>query len=124
MLEDIFRGVKETMSPRPSQIVMKVDIERFECRAFLGSPEVLSQPQEIPILAVIMEWHFLGGHYAELCSKEKVIQLAKLFLNNGYTPFKVDDNRLELKKLDTTNFGVEWKMLNVAWLSSSIASFY
>ena len=112
------------MSPKPSQIVMKVDIERFECRAFLGSPEVLSQPQEIPILAVIMEWYFLGGHYTELCPKEKVIQLAKLFLHNGYTPFKVDENRLELKKLDTTNFGVEWKMLNVAWLSSSIASFY
>ena len=66
------------MSPKPSQIVMKVDIERFECRAFLGSPEVLSQPQEIPILAVIIEWYFLhynmiGGHYAELCPKEKVI---------------------------------------------------
>ena len=121
------------MSPKPSQIVMKVDIERFECRAFLGSPEVLSQPQEIPILAVIIEWHFLyynmiGGHYAELCPKEKVIQLSKLFLDNGYTPFKVmtkkDDNRLKLKKLDTTNFGADWKMMNVAWLSNSIALFH
>ena len=113
------------MSPKPSQIVMKVDIERFECRAFLGSPEVLSQPQEIPILAVIIEWYFfLGGHYTELYPKEKVIQLSKLFLDNGYTPFKVDDNRLKLEKLDTTNFGVDWKMINVAWLSNSIALFY
>ena len=116
------------MSPKPSQIVMKVDIERFECRAFLGSPEVLSQPQEIPILAVIIEWYFLNHNMlevsAELCPKEKVIQLSKLFLDNGYTPFKVDDNRLKLEKLDTTNFGVDWKMMNVAWLSNSIALFH
>ena len=117
------------MSPKPSQIVMKVDIEQFECRAFLGSPEVLSQPQEIPILAVIIEWHFLyynmiGGHYAELYPKEKVIQLSKLFLDNGYTPFKVDDNRLKLERLDTTNFGVDWKMMNVAWLSNSKPLFH
>ena len=88
-----------------------------------------TQPQEVPILAVIIEWYFLhynmiGGHYAELCPKEKVIQLATLFLNNGYTPFKVDDNRLQLKRLDTTNFGVDWKMMNVAWLSNSIALFH
>ena len=125
LLGDIFNEVKETVNPKPSQILMKIDIELFECRAFLGSPEVLTQPQEIPIVAVIMEWEFLrpNGTYSEQCPKEKVIELTKLFLNNGYTPFQVNRDRLQLTKLDTANFGVEWKK-NVAWLSNSIASHY
>ena len=125
LLRDIFHEVKQTVSPMPSQIVMKIDIELFECRAFLGSPEVLTQPQDIPILAVIMEWVFLrpNGDYSEQCPKEKVIELAKLFLDNGYTPFQVNGDRLQLTKLDSANFGVEWKT-NVAWLSNSITSSY
>ena len=125
LLGDIFNEVKETVNPKPSQILMKIDIELFECRAFLGSPEVLTQPQEIPIVAVIMEWVFLrpNGAYSEQCPKEKVTELAKLFLNNGYTPFQVNGDRLQLTKLDIANFGVEWKT-NVAWISNSIASHY
>ena len=37
----------------------KIDIEHFECRAFLGSPEILRQNQDVNLLAVIMEWTFL-----------------------------------------------------------------
>lgn len=104
---------------------MKIDIELFECKAFLGSPEVLTQPQAIPVVAVIMEWVFLrdGGNYSEQCPKEKVIELTKLFLGNGYTPFHVNENRFQLTKLDIENFGTEWKF-NVAWLSNSIAEHY
>ena len=104
---------------------MKIDIELFECRAFLGSPEVLTQPQDIPIIAVLMEWVFLrnNGSYSEQCPKEKVIELTKLFLDNGYIPFRVNNERHQLSRLDTSNFGVEWKF-NVAWLSDSISSHY
>ena len=125
LLGDIFKEVRETVSPKPSQILMKIDIEHFECRAFLGSPEVITQPQDIPILAVIMEWVFLrpNGAYSEQCPKDKVIELTKLFLNNGYTPFQVNGDRKQLTKLDTSNFGVEWKT-NVAWLANLIAPFY
>ena len=125
LLGDIFNEVKEVVIPKPSQILMKIDIELFECRAFLGSPAVLTQPQEIPIVAVIMEWVFLrpNGAYSEQCPKEKVIELTKLFLDNGYTPFQVNGDRLQLHKLDTANFGSDWKT-NVAWLSNSIASHY
>ena len=125
LLGDIFRAIKDTVKPVPSQLLMKIDVELFECRAFLGSPEVLKQPQEIPILAVIMEWVFLreNGVYSEQCPKESVIELAKMFLDNGYTPYHVNGDRLQLTKLDTSNFGLEWKC-NVAWLPNSISSHY
>ena len=125
LLRDIFDEVRKRLSLKPSQIVMKLDIEQSECKAFLGSPEVLSQPQQIPVIAVIMEWTFLqpNGDYSERCPKERVIELTKLFLNNGYTPFQVNDAQKQLKKLNTSNFGVEWKT-NVAWLADSIAHFY
>ena len=40
-----------------------------------------------------MEWNFLkrNGDYSEQCPKERVIELAKLFLNNGYIPFHVKE---------------------------------
>ena len=125
MLRDIFDEVRKRLSLKPSQIVMKLDIEQSECKAFLGSPEVLSQPQQIPVIAVIMEWTFLqpNGDYSERCPKERVIELTKLFLHNGYTPFQVNDAQKQLKKLNTSNFGIEWKT-NVAWLADSIAHFY
>ena len=104
---------------------MKVDIEHSECKAFLGSPDVLLQPQKIPVIAVIMEWNFLkrNGDYSEQCPKERVIELAKLFLNNGYIPFHVKEPQKQLKKLNSSNYGVEWKT-NVAWLANSIAHSY
>ena len=125
LLGDIFRAVKDTATPVPSQLLMKIDVELFECRAFLGSPEVLTQPQEIPLLAVIMEWVFLRekGVYSEQCPKESVIELAKMFLDNGYTPYHVNGDRFKLTKLDSSNFGVEWNC-NVAWLPNSISSHY
>ena len=129
LLVDIFDEIKSTVFPRPSQIVMKIDIEFFECRAFLGSPEVITHPQDIPIMAVIMEWIFLrdDGSYTKMCPKDKLVELTKLFLNNGYTPFLIKDDRRELTRLDTSKFGVEWKWkwkTNVAWLSNAIAPFY
>ena len=125
LLRDIFDEVRKIDSLKPTQIVMKVDIEQSECKAFLGSPDVLLQPQKIPVIAVIMEWTFLkpNGDYSERCPKERVIELSKLFLNNGYTPFQVKDPQKQLKKLNTSNYGVEWKT-NVAWLANSIAHSY
>ena len=125
LLGDVVKAVSETVTPVPSQLLMKIDIELFECRAFLGSPEVITQSQAIPLIAVIMEWVFLreNGAYSEQCPKEKVIELTKLFLENGYTPFRVNGDRLQLEKLDSSNFGVEWKF-NVAWLSNQIAPYY
>jgi hypothetical protein len=107
---------------------MKIDIEQFECRAFLGSPEVLAQPQIIPIIAVIMEWTFAeGGADNPKCTKEQVTQLAKHFLESEYTPFRVFggispfNGFPQLSKLDISNFGVDWNC-NVVWLSNYVVT--
>ena len=128
LLGDVFRAIMETATPVPSQMLMKIDIEHFECRAFLGSPEVLAQPQIIPLIAVIMEWTFIGeGVYSPQCTKEQVRQLAKLFLDNGYTPFNIwgytsaINGLPKFSKLNTSNFGVEWNC-DVAWLSNSVVT--
>ena len=124
LLKDIFYAIRHHTSSLPSAAVMKIDIENFECRAFLGSPEVLSPTQDIPLLAVIMEWTFPGENdlKGERCPKEKVVKLVKLFLHNGYTPFRLSKNGLT--KLDLSNFGVKWHGINVAWLTSSILKYY
>ena len=107
LLGDILRDIMETAARVPSQILMKIDIEHFECRAFLGSPEVLAQPQNIPIIAVVMEWIFTknigGGQYSPICKKEQVRELARLFLDTGYTPFKV--NSFKVHRLNLKPFG-------------------
>ena len=126
LLRDVFDEVRRNFPLKPPQIVMKVDIEQSECNAFLGSPEVLLQPQAIPVIAVIMEWTFKGqnGTYSEQCPKAKVMSLTKLFLENGFTPFQLNEgvNRVvygkEWIKLNTSNFGLDWNT-NVLWVSTS-----
>ena len=90
VLGDIFNEIK-AVSPTTTQILMNKNIELFGCSACLGSLEVLTQPQEIPTLAVIMEWIFLRLTVAnsEQCPKDKVVELTRLFVNNGCTPFQV-----------------------------------
>ena len=112
--------------PTPLNVLMKIDIEHFECRAFLGSPEILRQNQNIKLLAVIMEWTFKdqNGTYSEQCPKAKVMSLTKLFLENGFTPFQLNEgvNRVvygkEWIKLNTSNCGLDWNT-NVLWVSTS-----
>ena len=126
ILNDVFEAIKTNVVPKPSVVMMKIDIEHFECRAFLGSPEILQQNQDVILLAVIMEWTFKGqnGTYSEQCPQEKVVSLTKLFLAKGYTPFQVNEgiNRLihgsEWIKLNTSNFGLDWNT-NVLWVSTT-----
>ena len=123
LLKDVIDAMPKTnVVSTPLSVLMKIDIEHFECRAFLGSPEILRQNQTISLLAVIMEWTFEGqnGSFSEACPKDKVIDLTKLFLENGFTPFQWKEglNRVfygnEWEKLDISNFGVDWSA-NVLW---------
>ena len=69
----------------------------------------MRQNQDIRLLAVIMEWTFKGqnGSYSEACPKEKVINLTKLFLENGFTPFQWKEG------LNRVFYGKEWEKLDV-----------
>ena len=120
LLRDILEDIKTHTNQKPTGVVMKIDIEQFECRAFLGSPELLrhaknqtSPDKTLPILAIIMEWTFLSGDpNGDRCPKEHVVELTKLFLENDYTPFRVTEH---LEKLDITYSGLDWST-NVLWV--------
>ena len=92
-----------------TQIVIKMDIEGFECNAFLGSPQVLTMQQSISIVAVIMEWTFKKFH--DRCSSEDALRLKILFLNAGYIPFYFHNNTLAKLNVE----GQDWER-DVVWL--------
>ena len=111
LLSDILDAAKEI--EKPTQVIIKIDIELFECRAFLGSAKEFKQPQDVPITAIIMEWVYKGGdgRFSDRCPEEKMRLMAKMLLDAGYVPF----NSLDFKRLNYSNLGEEWSG-NVLWL--------
>lgn len=120
LLSDIFEDIKSHTTHKPTGVVMKMDIEQFECRAFLGSPELLrhakhetSSDETLPILAIILEWTFSSGDPNRVrCPKERIAELTKLFIENDYTPFRVTEH---LERLDITYLGLDWHT-DVLWV--------
>ena len=117
LLSDIIEAAK--ILENPKQIVIKIDVELFECRTFLGSSKEFKQPQEVQISAIIMEWVFTSdnGRYNEECPMEKMKRMTKMFLDSGYVPFKTVD----LSKLNYTNLGTDWRT-NVLWILNTTDS--
>ena len=119
-LSDIFEDIKLQTNHKPTGVIIKMDIEHFECRAFLGSPELLRHEKNqtrsdetLPILAVILEWTFFKENpNGDRCSKEQVVELTKLFLENEYTPIRVSK---DFQKLNTSNFGTDWNT-DILWI--------
>ena len=69
-------------------MLIKIDIEGYECNAFLGSSQVLTNQRPFTIVAVIMEVHGLGVYAPSPGGYEvKFLQLKSLFMNAGYIPF-------------------------------------
>lgn len=100
-------------------IVMKMDIELSECRAFLGSPNVLTM-RSIKIPFILMEWHFKAP-FSKLCSQQEVRNMTSIFVENDYTPFSaVKKNQLDVLKSDT-----KWSPVDVLWVhkNASIAGY-
>ena len=110
LLSDIIEAAR--VIENPTEIVIKIDIELFECRAFLGSPNIFNQPQDVPIVAIIMEWLYGrgDGSFTDRCPEEKMKLMAKMFLEAGYVPFSI-----HFRRLDYSDLGEEWKT-NVLWL--------
>lgn len=112
LLSDVFDNiVLKRPRQNPLTIIVKIDIERYECRAFLGSPTILQNPK-FYIPYVLMEWFFAKRpspyKYPKVCPKETVIQLANMFIENGYLPFSTN------KKLLHANESHTW-FINVIW---------
>ena len=116
LLNDILKAVKR--SENPKQIIIKIDVELFECRAFLGSSYEFFL-QKVPITAIIMEWLFVAPDdtYTEECPREKLERMTGMFLSAGYVPFKTEG----ISKLNYTNIGTDWRT-NVVWILNTTDS--
>jgi hypothetical protein len=119
LLSDIIEAATITESPK--QIVVKIDVELFECRVFLGSSSLFDPPQKVPITAIIMEWVFVSpdGRFSEECPREKVQRMTKMLLYAGYVPINTKD----LSKLNYTKFGTDWRA-NVLWILNTTNSIF
>ena len=115
LLEDMVDTIKTLANPQ--RLLIKMDIELFECRTILGSKSLFRKPQKIPIEAIVMEWLFRSpkGNFSKMCPEEKVIKMTKMFLDAGYVPYKSSD----LSELNCSNFGLDWRTDNVLWLMNS-----
>ena len=91
LLSDIVDAISARLNDS-TQMLIKIDIEGYECNAFLGSSQVLTNQRSVTIVAVIMEVHGLR----ERCSLEKFLRLKTLFINAGsvsYTHLTLPTNR-------------------------------
>ena len=117
LLSDIIEAA--SISESPKQIIVKIDVELFECRVFLGSSSLFNSPQNVPITAIIMEWVFVSpdGRFSQECPREKMQRMTKMLLFAGYVPLNTQD----LSKLNYTNFGIDWRT-NVLWILNTTNS--
>ena len=111
LLSDILQAIEIVSNPK--QIIIKIDIELYECRAILGAAEIFKKAQKFTITAIIMEWKFLGkdGAFRKECPKEQLRSMTCLLLRAGYVPLNIKD----LSPLNYSNFGAEWGA-NILWI--------
>ena len=62
-----------------------MDIERYECRAILGSLGIFSDPRYI-IKAISTEWNYADGRLTHLCPSNDMERLVKFLVGNSYEP--------------------------------------
>merc|ERR1711974_335100 len=86
LLSDLYTEAKES-SPT-ANVFMKVDIEGYECEAFIQSPKVLEDPA---LKAVVFEW--LGE--VRSCPEKDFLKVLSLLRKNGFQLLKFDRGSLK-----------------------------
>ena len=120
LVQDLLDELVQTNPNKIITIVIKMDIETFECRAILGSEEILKNGK-IFIPAIFMEWHFAlpnrPGHFHLNCEIDRMSRVAKLFHVRGYQPFmKMNGNYSKLKYANL----LEWPLGDIVWVHQSV----
>lgn len=80
LLSDIFE--EAFRQSQPKNVIIKADIETFECRAFLGSPQVFAHPS---VKGVVFEWLRVTDN----CSKDDFKKVLDLFRGNGFKLYEL-----------------------------------
>jgi len=80
LLSDIFQ--EAVSQARPKSVVIKADIETYECRAFLNSQQVFEHPST---KSVIFEW----AGTSENCSADDFKRVLNLLRKNGFKLYQL-----------------------------------
>ena len=103
-------------------IVLKIDIESFECRVISGSQNIFRN-EEVYIPYILMEWTMLttekersegkGKTSNPNCPMVMLHQVVKILTENGYSPIKADKS---LDNLKVYNAFSKWINIDVIWV--------
>ena len=114
LLNDIVDSMAQEGHQKSIEAVMKVDIESYECKAFLGSPDVFNRG--VCFRFIIMEWYFKGRMGS--CTKGELKSMTEMFSTNGYLPYRLKKRKeLNLKSSQI------WLPGDVVWVHTSVQSF-
>ncbi|KAL7564529.1 hypothetical protein ACA910_017684 [Epithemia clementina (nom. ined.)] len=83
-------------------IVLKVDVEGFECAALAGGLDFLGQ-QQIHYVSIEMSWQRLQG-----CGDDLRQDIFDLFFKNGLRPYKWSDRQSAFEELDPFEWQSTW----------------
>jgi FkbM family methyltransferase len=126
LLTDVIDAINEKNYPRSSSkrlpVVLKIDVESYECRAFLGSPDLLSDPRAY-IPYVIMEWAYLDNDpNGDVCPEEMLRKVTAFFTSHNYTAFQLEDiyhvGESEVKSMKWMDpaGSLDWANSNIMWV--------
>ena len=94
---------------------MVLILSSYECKAFLGSPEVFNHAKYV-VRYVIMEWTFSQINlndkkidYGNPCPDNKVQEMADMLDGNSYLPYFQDGRPADFRK------SLSWKG-NMVWI--------
>ncbi len=115
-LQDVFDFVHSDFyvdGGKKINVVLKIDVETYECRAFLGSKFLFDDPRFF-IAFIVMEWNFrTKSGFCEACNGTMVDRLTLFFTENGYKPF--DEYLSRSTPLDVSR-SRDWPHGNVIWI--------
>jgi len=110
LLSDIFH--EALTQSQPKNVVLKADIETYECRAFLNSQQVFAHPT---IKSVIFEW---AGE-SDNCSADDFRKVLNLLRQNGLTLYQQRWSAFKWEFDNATNVSddelLKWKGVNLFW---------
>lgn len=98
-------------------VVLKMDIEKYECRAFMGSTEIFDIPN-IYISHIVVEWRFADRSkgsivmYPPSCPEPMLEDLIYLLNDHDYYPFSDDLELLEVSEASGWTRDVIWAHKN------------
>lgn len=91
---------------------LKMDIEKYECRAIMGSQGIFSDPR-FDIIAISTEWNYvLNGKISELCPHTQLKSFVQLLVQNSFEPTEFrSGKKLNPDESHTWPFGIHvfWK---------------